>query len=277
MSRDTVDIDEPGTFVAPPESVAAVLKVDNVTKRYEDSSGSLEVLQDFSFTVPRGGAVSLVGPTGCGKTTALRIIAGVEQPTTGSVSFDDALLHLNRQRISMVFQQHTLLGWRTLRENISLPLELAGENLREWHSEIHEVIAAVGLTGFENYRPNRMSGGMQARAALARALVQRPSITLLDEPFASIDEIRRATMMQLLVKLFAEYKTASVLVTHSVYEAAFLSDVVLVLSARPATIIGRVHISMPKEQRLAEPDHDDLIVARAEIRRLLKEGQQPLI
>jgi NitT/TauT family transport system ATP-binding protein len=254
-----------------------ILTVENVTKRFDDSNGSLDVLTNFNLALPPGGVVSLVGPTGCGKTTALRIIAGVELPTTGSVTFNDDVTSDSRQHTSMVFQQHTLLGWRTLRENVGLPLELAGESLRKWHSEIDEVIAAVGLSGFESYRPNRMSVGMQARAALARALVQRPSILLLDEPFASIDEIRRAAMMELLVKLFAEYKTASVLVTHSVYEAAFLSDAVVVLSSRPATILGRVNICMPKGQRLAEPDHEELIAARAEIRRLLKEGQQPLI
>jgi NitT/TauT family transport system ATP-binding protein len=253
------------------EKLAEALRVENVAKRFNNASGTLDVLESVSLVLPRAGVVSLVGPTGCGKTTLLRIIAGLEAPTTGLVTFDEKAVAARRQ-ISIVFQQHTLLGWRTLYENVRLPLELAHADLRKWEPEIKQVITAVGLSGFENYRPARMSGGMQARAALARALVQHPSILLLDEPFASIDEIRREAMYKLLVKLFIQYETSTLLVTHSLHEATLLSDTVVVLSARPAIIVGSLDILMPKEERLAEPDHEQLIAARGEIRRLLEMG-----
>lgn len=250
-----------------------VLKVENVTKRFDDVSGSLEVLEDVSLTVPHKSLVGIVGPTGCGKTTLLRIITGLDHPTSGRVITNQGHLN-NGQRIALVPQHPSLLAWRTLYENVSLPLELAGDDLESKKSDIRNVIASVGLSDFERYRPARMSGGMQARTSLARALVQRPTILLLDEPFASIDEISRSTMYALLVKLLAQYEAAGVLVTHSLFEAVTLCDTVIVLSTRPAVVTGAVDVVMPKEKRLTDPDHRQLVAARGEIRRLLGLGMR---
>lgn len=244
-----------------------VLSVEDVSKQFDEPGEPLAVLRDINFSLKRKSVLSLVGPTGCGKSTLLRIITGLDAPSNGTVT----LSHVS-SAMGIVFQQHTLLAWRNLYENVRLPLELAGNDSRESHAEIKHVINAVGLSGFEEYLPRRMSGGMQARASLARALVQRPSILLLDEPFASIDEIRRATMYELLIRLFKQYETSSILVTHSLAEAALLSDAVIVLSSRPASIVGTVDITMPKEKRLITPDHDELVTARTEIRRLLRQG-----
>lgn len=250
-----------------------MLKVEKVSKRFVDASGTLDVLEEVSLVVPTGGLVSLVGPTGCGKTTLIRIAARLEAPTSGTVTCGDGSGE-NPGRVGVVFQQPTLLPWRSLHENVRLPLELAGADPAERERAVEEVIHSVGLSGFERYRPIRMSGGMQARAALARALVQRPPILLLDETFSPIDEITRSTMHALLVRLLAQYRAATLLITHSVHEAVLLSDSVVVLSARPAVVTGVVNVSLPKPERLAEPDHEQLVAARAEVRRLLQLGAQ---
>jgi NitT/TauT family transport system ATP-binding protein len=248
-----------------------MLSVESIAKRFCDTAGNLQVLSNVSLTVPAKSVTGVVGPTGCGKTTILRIIAGLERPSSGRVVFDEERLN-NHSPISIVFQQPTLLPWRDVYENVRLPLEIARGRVQRSEPEVDSVIDAVGLNGFTHYRPSRMSGGMQARTALARALVQRPELLLLDEPLASVDELTRSGMYALIVDLFRKYGTSAVWVTHSILEASILSDVVVVLSDRPATVVGAVEISMPKEERLTDPDHPQLVLARTQIRRFLEMG-----
>lgn len=249
-----------------------VLKVTEVTKSFDYSGKRLEVLQKNNFVLQKNQVIGIVGPTGCGKTTLLKIIAGLDVQTSGKVIVNEQSSE-HKSKIGMMFQSPTLLPWRNIFENIRLPLELAQIEINSTvEKNIGEVITSVGLNGFEEYYPSKISGGMQARTALARALVLRPPILLLDEPFASIDEITRFSMCGLLIKVFKEFNSSAILVTHSLNEAVLLSDKVIVLSPRPANIVGEVIIRLPKEKRLQEPEHSELIHARKQIRQLLEAG-----
>lgn len=246
-----------------------ILKVDNVSKSFIHSAGTLEVLRNIHFALSRGQIVGIVGPTGCGKSTLLRIIADLENSSSGTVTISEIVAD-HKRRTGMLFQSPTLLAWRKISENIRLPFELCQlDSDVDVDGTISDVIRSVGLEGFEHYYPSEISGGMQARTALARALVLRPPILLLDEPFASIDEITRFSLCGLLVKVLDKFDSSAILVTHSLDEAILLSDRIIVLSARPATIVGIVDIAMPKEERLREPEDPGLVHAKKQVRQFL--------
>jgi NitT/TauT family transport system ATP-binding protein len=246
----------------------SLLEIDHVSKSFVHHTGTLNVLDDITFVVKENSVVSLLGPSGCGKTTLLRIIAGLEKPDAGAVeskwmgSESDA-------HFGMLFQSPTLLSWRTVIENVRLPFELGTPARAVDEESIAEVIEAVGLNGFENYLPNKISGGMQARVALARALVLRPPMIILDEPFAAVDMITRSSLCTLLVEVLHRFSSSALVVTHSLTEATLLSDRVLVLSERPAKIVGSVDIGMNKLDRLSHPDDPIVIDAQRRVRELL--------
>jgi len=211
---------------------------------YEAQSGPVEALREISFTVARGELVALVGPSGCGKSTLLRIVAGLRPPTTGAATVDGRPVTRPFGAVGMVFQTPVLLKWRSVLDNVLLPAELAGLEPRGYRDRARELLKLVGLADFEAKLPRELSGGMQQRASLCRALLLDPPLLLMDEPFGALDAITRDEMNVELLRVWgegaggtqsAERKTI-LFVTHSIPEAVFLADRVVVMTPRPGRV-----------------------------------------
>ncbi|MDA1329554.1 MAG: ABC transporter ATP-binding protein [Chloroflexi bacterium] len=227
-----------------------LLQVDGLRAAYTDPRGSLQVLDGISFDVQLEQFVCVLGPSGSGKSTLLRIMAGLLPPTAGRVWLDGKELAGPQDGVGVVFQDANLMPWRTVRENVSLPLEIQDNAQNEVTDRVQSMIELVGLGGFEDTLPRDLSGGMAQRVAIARALVHNPEILLMDEPLGSLDAITRERMGEELMRIWSvEHKTV-VMVTHDIGEALFLADRVLVLSERPARLKLdlRVNLSRPRQQ-----------------------------
>ena len=227
-------------------SHSPILTLRDISATFPDNNGGLQALDRVSFDVHPREFAAVIGPSGCGKSTLLRILAGVLRPSAGEVHFE------NRQqpRVGMVFQQANLMPWRSVIENIMLPLELDGALDAE--ARARELIELVGLTGFERNWPRELSGGMAQRVAIARALIHDPDLLLLDEPFGSLDALTRERMWTELSRIWQARRKTVLMVTHSISEALFLADRVLVLTARP----GRVKLDLPVD--LPRPRTDEM-------------------
>jgi NitT/TauT family transport system ATP-binding protein len=216
-------------------TAAPALALDRVSMVFPDGTAALD---DVSVHVQPGELVSVVGPSGCGKSTMLRVAAGLTEATSGTVA-------VARDRLGFVFQDATLLPWRTVQGNTELLLELHGIARSQRHERAAEAIAAVGLEGFEHHHPKSLSGGMKMRASLARWLTLDPSVFLFDEPFGALDEITRERLNTELLRLFGARGFAGLFVTHSVFEAVYLSSRVLVMSPRPGRIVADITVPFP--------------------------------
>ncbi len=213
---------------------------------YRHPGGWLPVLSGLSFQVLEGEFLCLVGPSGCGKTTLLRLVAGLERPTAGKVRLAGGEMDRPRRIVGIVFQEPTLMDWRTVVANVALPLEVDGFRKEEARRQARMLLDLVGLSGFEEAYPAQLSGGMAQRVALARALVHNPHLLLLDEPFGALDALTREQMGQELLHIWQARRKTVVMVTHSVPEAVFLADRVLVLGPRPASIVAEVAMDLPR-------------------------------
>jgi NitT/TauT family transport system ATP-binding protein len=226
----------------PPRLIAA----DGVGMRFGDGPN---VLERVSLSVAAGEFVALLGPSGCGKSTLLRLMAGLMKPSTGSLRVADQSPDVARRtntRVAFVFQDPTLLPWRTVTENIRLPFELQGALANESSARVTAALELVGLQPSDRHkRPRELSGGMRMRVSLARALVTDPNLLLLDEPFAALDDVLRQQLNEELVRLWQRSGWTGVFVTHNVAEAVFLSQRVLVMTARPGTILAEVPVPFP--------------------------------
>ncbi|MBV8426842.1 MAG: ABC transporter ATP-binding protein [Hyphomicrobiales bacterium] len=225
---------------------APLVTLLNVSKEFPNGVTALARLE---LCVRAGDFLSLLGPSGCGKSTALRLIAGLEPTTAGRIEWatGDAKL---RPRIGFVFQEPTLMPWASVEMNVFLPLRLAGWSLRDARPRIEEALSLVGLPDFRKAMPRELSGGMKMRVSIARALVTRPSLLLMDEPFAALDEITRFKLNDDLMRLKQEMGCTVVFVTHSIYESAYLSTRIAVMAARPGRIIAEIDIdaALPREE-----------------------------
>ena len=216
----------------------------------------LTALDGVDLTVDPGEVVALIGPNGSGKSTLLRVLAGLLRPDRGTVTIDGLPVEGPSPRVGLVFQEPRLLPWRTAQENVAYPLELAGVPAPERRRRVEELLETVGLQGAGNLIPSRMSGGMRQRAALARTLATQPQVLLLDEPFSALDELTRERPNLELLAIARGAGPTVVIVTHSVQEAIFLADRVVVLSQRPGRVVADVAVKLPRPRSL-----DDLDVA----------------
>jgi len=213
---------------------------------YRQPGGWLSVLDGLTFQVAEGEFLCLIGSSGCGKTTLLRLVAGLERATDGQVYLAGEKVERPHRAVGIVFQQPTLMAWRTVEANVALPLEMDGLRKEEARQQARALVDLVGLSGFEEAYPAQLSGGMAQRVALARALVHDPRLLLLDEPFGALDALTRERMGLELVRIWQARRKTVVMVTHSVSEAAFLADRILVLGPRPASIVAEIAVDLPR-------------------------------
>ncbi len=206
-------------------------------------SNGVTALDRVDLTLREGDFLSLLGPSGCGKSTALRIIAGLSSPTTGVLDWRGT--PMGKTDIGFVFQEPTLMPWASVFDNVWLPLRLKGVSRRQAEPAIAEMLERVHLTGFENAVPRELSGGMKMRVSIARGLVTRPRVLLMDEPFAALDEITRFKLNNDLLELWQDQRFTVVFVTHSVFESVFLSNRIVVMAARPGRVFEEVDVDMP--------------------------------
>lgn len=229
------------------------INIDKVSMVFHGRGEPVIALDKVDMHVSAGQFVSIIGPSGCGKSTLLRLVADIAKPHAGSITLggDTPKAARHAHALGFVFQAATLLPWRSVKQNIELPLDVVGRNSsRRSSRSSDDLLQLVGLAGFADALPNQLSGGMQQRAAIARALILNPDILLLDEPFGALDEITRQRMNLELLRIWSEAKTTALLVTHSIAEAVFMSDQIYVMSARPGRITSIIDVPLERPRRL---------------------------
>ncbi len=227
-------------------SRTAAIEIADLCKTYSTADSDIPVLAGLSFRIEPGEFVSVLGPSGCGKTTILRIIAGLTGATSGTVRVDGVPVRGPQRKIGLVFQVPALMQWRTALQNVLLPAEILGLDRAASRARARELLQLVGLAEFAARYPRELSGGMQQRVAIARALAHDPAILLLDEPFSALDLMTRNQLNIELLRIWSERRKTSLLITHSIPEAIFLSDRIVVLSQRPARILDIVPVVLPR-------------------------------
>jgi NitT/TauT family transport system ATP-binding protein len=227
-----------------------ILVAKNISKNFLNGSGYLIDVKNISFSVMPQEFLCVVGPSGCGKTTLLKLLAGLLEPTYGEISFEGEKLLRPKRRIGFVFQEANLMPWRTVHDNIALPLELQRVSTEEIERRTQNLIQLVGLETFEDNLPRDLSGGMAQRVAIARALIHNPDLLLLDEPFGALDALTRERMGSELMRIWGARRVTVVMVTHSISEAVLLSDRIIVLSPRPGTVRLDLSNHLPRPRTL---------------------------
>ena len=222
------------------------LVLKDVSVSYKSRRGPVLALEQFDLRVEPSSFVSVLGPSGCGKSTLVKLVSGLLRPTTGSIEFDGRPAGGARDDVGVAFQQAALLPWKTALENVLLPLRLAGQPVGPAMARADALFELIGLSAFRDRYPFELSGGMQQRVAVARSLIRDPSILVMDEPFAALDAMTRENMMIELQRIWQETRPSVLFITHSIQEAVFLSDRVVVMSGRPGRIIEDVLIDLPR-------------------------------
>jgi NitT/TauT family transport system ATP-binding protein len=272
LGQATVDAVGARSAVVDPGGRAAVaVAVRDVTVRFAGDAATVTALEGVSVDIAAGGLFTMIGPSGCGKSTLLRAIADLVPLSGGSIDVFGRAPEAARlaRDFAFVFQDSTLLPWRTAIENVRLPLEVGGA-AGAAHAEPEALLALVGLAGRENALPHELSGGMRQRVAIARALVCRPRILLMDEPFGALDEITRDKLNEELLRIWAETGTTILFVTHSIPEAAFLGQQVLVLASQPGRVRELFAVDLPSPRRLGVRDTLEFVRVTAHLRQLLE-------
>jgi NitT/TauT family transport system ATP-binding protein len=252
----------------------AVIDIDRLSLTFVTNDGPVEALSQIDLRVNRGEFVSLIGPSGCGKTTLLRVIADLEQPTRGSISVNGMSPAEARQRraYGYVFQAPALYPWRTIARNVALPLEVMGLDRAERARRIKLNLELVNLTGFDRKYPWQLSGGMQQRVSIARALAVEPDLLLMDEPFGALDEIVRDHLNEQLLQLWAKTDKTVVFVTHSIPEAVFLSTKIVVMTPRPGKIHDVIESDLPRARNLDIRETPEFLKIAHRVRAGLRAG-----
>ena len=229
----------------------AAIEVSDLSKTFVTADAKIPALELLNFRVEAGEFVSVLGPSGCGKTTLMRIVAGLTAPTSGAVAVDGVAVSGPQRKIGLVFQVPALMQWRTALDNVLLPTEILGLERTASCKRALELLKLVGLAEFALRYPRELSGGMQQRVGIARALVHDPAILLLDEPFSALDIMTRNQLNTELLRIWSDRRKTSLLITHSIPEAVYLSDRVIVLGARPARILDIVAVALPRPREPA--------------------------
>jgi len=246
-----------------------LLQASGATLTYQTRRGSIAALDGVNLTVARGAFVSLIGSSGCGKSSLLKLFAGLLPPTAGEIRVDGAAVTGPDHRIGIAFQRPTLMPWKTVLQNVLMPAQAQGRDAATSLRHAEALLALVGLTGFAHDYPRELSGGMQQRVGLARMLVHEPQVLLLDEPFAALDALTREELMVELQRLWLAEARTALFVTHSIAEAALLSDRVLVMSPRPGRIVADIEVSFARPRPLSLVESEKFGVLTGEIRRAL--------
>jgi NitT/TauT family transport system ATP-binding protein len=262
---------------SPGRAGGAAVSLAGVSKRFLLPGRELLALHEVSLTVTEGEFVSVIGPSGCGKSTLLRLVAGLIEPSAGTITIagEPPAQARARRELGFVFQEPTLLPWRTALDNVTLLLEVARRgSAAERRQRGLELLELVGLRDFAQARPAKLSGGMQRRVGIARALALDPKILLLDEPFGALDEITRQRMNMELLNIWTHRATTALLVTHNVGEAVFLSDRVLVMATNPGRMVAEVSVDLPRPRSLDLLQDQVFFGLSARLTRLLHSGDQ---
>ena len=230
-----------------------LIAVQQVSRIFFTGTRTVTALDNVSCGIQPGNFVSIVGPSGCGKSTLLKIISGLLPPSSGIVTVAGRQVDSPLENVGMVFQAPVLLKWRSVLGNVLLPVEFAKLNAADFTDKAHALIKLVGLEGFEEMYPHELSGGMQQRASLCRALVTDPQLLLMDEPFGALDAMTRDELDMELLRIWEERKKTVLFVTHSIQEAVFLSDLVFVMSARPGRLLETIAIDLPRPRTMEMP------------------------
>lgn len=255
-------------------NIETVIEAKNLDLVFETNDGPVEALRDVSLSIKKGEFVSFIGPSGCGKTTFLRVLAALETPTGGAITVNGVSPEDARKSraYGYVFQAAGLYPWRTISGNIKLPLEIMGFSRKEQQDRVNYVLQLVDLVGFSEKYPWQLSGGMQQRASIARALAFDADILLMDEPFGALDEIVRDHLNEQLLDLWARTQKTIAFVTHSIPEAVYLSTKIVVMSPRPGRIIDVIESPLPKERPLEIRDSAEFIQVAHRVREGLRAG-----
>lgn len=260
--------------VAGDSSPEAIIDIRDLDLTFETADGPVHALSGIDLKIQAGDFVSFIGPSGCGKTTLLRVIADLEHPTRGSILVENKSPHEARlsRCYGYVFQAPALLPWRSIEKNIHLPLEVMGLSKQVQKQRSEKYLDLVNLSGFEKKHPWQLSGGMQQRVSIARALSFEPDMLLMDEPFGALDEITRDHLNEQLLQLWAKTQKTVVFVTHSIPEAVFLSNRIVVMSARPGKIIDIIDCDLPADRGLEIRDSEAFRHIASRVRKGLEEG-----
>lgn len=256
-----------------------LIEIKGVTHAYATASGPLPVLDNLNLSVPEGEFAAVVGPSGCGKSTLTRLVAGLMKPDRGEVWLHGELVKSPRKTVGMAFQNPVLLEWRTILQNVMLPLEIVAPQMaqKDRVARATELLALVGLTGFGDKRPSELSGGMRQRASLCRAIVHKPDVLIMDEPFGALDAFTREDLWQTMRDLRAKESFTCVLITHDLRESVFLGDQVIVLSGRPAHTQYVLDVTLPADRTISSlytPEAAEMLqILRDQIQ--LAQGRMP--
>ena len=248
-----------------------LLRMSHIEKKFR---GDIVALRNLNLSIKEGDFLSLLGPSGCGKSTALRLIAGLLSPTSGTIDWQGGK---GDDDLGVVFQEPTLMPWARVKDNVWLPFRLRGKSFASVNGEIMQALKLVGLEDFQNAFPRELSGGMKMRVSIARALVTRPRLLLMDEPFAALDEITRHRLNKDLLALRQAIGCTVIFVTHSVFESVFLSDRIVVMAARPGRIIGELDVDVPYPRSEAFRTSPEYAAAAAAASKILEQAMGEVI
>jgi NitT/TauT family transport system ATP-binding protein len=252
--------------------VQPLLRIEQVSKRFaKRGGGEIVALQHVTLDIERDQFVSLVGPSGCGKTTLMKLVGGLTPPTDGKIWLGGQQVTRSSRTIGMVFQRAILLPWRSVLDNVLFPIEMLGWPVKKYRDEAMRLIELVGLRGFENARPNELSGGMQQRVSICRALIYDPQMLLMDEPFGALDAMTREDLSMELLRIWTEKKKTIVFVTHSIPEAVLLSDRVVVMTARPGQVVKDIKIDLPRPRSMDTESMPQFSAYVSAIRKLISD------
>jgi len=243
-----------------------LLEVKDLGVTFTDDKGSLQALNQISFSVDREQFICVVGPSGSGKSTLIRVLAGLLAPTLGAVVLDGIPINEPRQGVGIVFQKANLMPWRSVLRNITLPLEINHVPQNEANERAFELIELVGLTGFEDWLPHDLSGGMLQRVAIARSLIQDPDLLLLDEPFGALDALTREKMGAELLRIWRVRKKTVIMITHDISEAVFLADRVLAISPQPGNLRLDLEINLERPRQEDDRFSPEFVVYTQQLR-----------